>query len=43
VLALAAALALGPAEAAMEQFKERLTERVLAYSFGDRQREQRAA
>lgn len=44
VLALvAAAPALGAAEAAVEQFKERLTERVLAYSLGDRQREQPAA
>ena len=44
VLALiAAAPALGAAEAAVARFKERLTERVLAYSLGDRQREQPAA
>jgi 3-hydroxy-9,10-secoandrosta-1,3,5(10)-triene-9,17-dione monooxygenase len=44
VLALvAAAPALGAAEAAVELFEERLAERVLAYSLGDRQREQPAA
>ena len=44
VLALvAAAPALGAAEAAVARFKERLTDRVLAYSPGDRQREQPAA
>ena len=44
VLALvAAAPALGAAEGAVEQFTTRLTERVLAYSLGDRQREQPAA
>ncbi len=44
VLALvAAAPALGAAEAAVDLFKQRLTERVLAYSLGDRQREQPAS
>jgi alkylation response protein AidB-like acyl-CoA dehydrogenase len=44
VLALvAAAPALGAAEAAVDLFRERLAERVLAYSLGDRQREQPAA
>ena len=44
VLALiAAAPALGAAEAAVARFTERLGERVLAYSLGDRQREQPAA
>lgn len=44
VLALvAAAPALGAAEAAVELFKARLADRVLAYSLGDRQREQPAA
>lgn len=44
VLALvAAAPALGAAEAAVELFRDRLMERVLAYSLGDRQREQPAA
>lgn len=41
VLALvAAAPALGAAEAAVDLFRERISERVLAYSMGDRQREQ---
>ena len=44
VLALvAAAPALGAAEAAVDLFRQRLSERVLAYSLGDRQREQPAA
>ena len=44
VLALvAAAPALGAAEAAVDLFRQRLTERVLAYSMGDRQHEQPAA
>lgn len=44
VLALmASAPALGAAEAAVELFRTRLSERVLAYSLGDRQREQPAA
>lgn len=44
VLALvAAAPALGAAEAAVDLFRGRLAERVLAYSLGDRQREQPAA
>jgi alkylation response protein AidB-like acyl-CoA dehydrogenase len=44
VLALvAAAPALGAAEAAVDLFKRRLAERVLAYSLGDRQREQPAS
>jgi alkylation response protein AidB-like acyl-CoA dehydrogenase len=44
VLALvAAAPALGAAEAAVELFRSRLSERVLAYTLGDRQREQPAA
>ena len=44
VLALvAAAPALGAAEAAVDLFRQRLTERVLAYSLGDRQRSQPAA
>ena len=44
VLALvASAPTLGAAEAAVALFKERLTDRVLAYSLGDRQREQPAA
>jgi alkylation response protein AidB-like acyl-CoA dehydrogenase len=44
VLALvAAAPALGAAEAAVTLFKQRLSERVLAYSLGDRAREQPAA
>jgi alkylation response protein AidB-like acyl-CoA dehydrogenase len=40
---MASAPALGAAEAAVELFRVRLTERVLAYSLGDRQREQPAA
>jgi len=44
VLALvAAAPALGAAEAAVDLFRARLAERVLAYSFGDRQAEQPAS
>lgn len=44
VLALmASSPALGAAEAAVELFRQRLSERVLAYSLGDRQREQPAA
>ena len=44
VLALiAAAPALGAAEAAVEMFRERIAERVLAYSMGDRAIEQPAA
>jgi 3-hydroxy-9,10-secoandrosta-1,3,5(10)-triene-9,17-dione monooxygenase len=44
VLALvSAAPALGAAEAAVALFRERLAERVLAYTLGDRQREQPAA
>jgi alkylation response protein AidB-like acyl-CoA dehydrogenase len=44
VLALvASAPALGAAEAAVGLFEQRLAERVLAYSLGDRQREQPAA
>jgi 3-hydroxy-9,10-secoandrosta-1,3,5(10)-triene-9,17-dione monooxygenase len=44
VLALvASAPALGAAEAAVQLFAERLRTRVLAYSLGDRQREQPAA
>lgn len=44
VLALvAAAPALGAAEAAVDLFRQRLAERVLAYSLGDRQREQPAS
>ena len=40
---VAAAAALGGAEAAVGLFRERLTSRVLAYSMGDRQAEQPAA
>ena len=44
VLALvASAPALGAAEAAVALFQQRLTDRVLAYSLGDRQREQPAS
>ena len=44
VLALvAAAPALGAAEAAVDLFRERMTERVLAYTLGDHQRDQPAA
>lgn len=44
VLALVAAgPAVGAAEAAVEGFRERMLERVLAYSVGDRQRDQPAA
>ena len=44
VLALiAAAPALGAAEAAVDLFRQRMSERVLAYSMGDRQRDQPVA